>query len=63
MLPTYTSLNVCQEHVLEKLLTDGTVRSKFVLLEDSSDLNSLCTARKYQIVWQGYGRTMYETRE
>ena len=62
MLPTYTSLNVCQTPVLEKLLTDGTVRSKFVLLADSSDLNKLCAARKYRIVWQGYGRTMYETR-
>ena len=62
MLPTYTSLNVCQTPVLEKLLTDGTVRSKFVLLADGSDLNKLCAARKYRIVWQGYGRTMYETR-
>ena len=62
MLPTYTSLNVCQTPVLEKLLTDGTVRSKFVLLADGSDLNKLCAARKYRIVWQGYGRTMYATR-
>ena len=63
MLPTYTSLNVCQTPVLEKLLTDAAVRSKFVLLADSSDLNRLCAARKYRIVWQGYGRTMYQTRE
>ena len=63
MLPTYTSLNVCQTHVLEKLLTDGTVRSKFVLLADGSDLNKLCVAQKYRVVWQGYGRTMYQTRD
>ena len=63
MLPTYTSLNVCQTPVLEKLLTDGTVRSKFVLLSDGSNLNELCVKQKYRVVWQGYGRTMYQTRD
>ena len=62
MLPTYTSLNVCQKCVLEKLLTDRTIRSKFVLLPDSSDLIRLCEAGGYKIVWQGYGRTMYQVR-
>jgi hypothetical protein len=63
MLPTYTSLNVCQTAVLEKLLTDGTVRSKFVLLSEKSDLNKLCETQKYPVVWQGYGRIMYRTRD
>ena len=62
MLPTYTSLNVCQKGVLEKLLTEKTIRSKFVLLSDTSDLNSICAANKYPVVWQGYGRTMYQVR-
>ena len=63
MLPTYTSLNVCQTAVLEKLLTEGSVRSKFVLLSEKSDLNKLCEKQKYRIVWQGYGRIMYQTRD
>ena len=63
MLPTYTSLNVCQTAVLEKLLTDGSVRSKFVLLSEKSDLNKLCEKQKYRVVWQGYGRIMYQTRD
>ena len=63
MLPTYTSLNVCQKGVLEKLLTEKTIRSKFVLLSDTSDLNSICAANKYPVVWQGYGRTMYQVRQ
>ena len=63
MLPTYTSLNVCQTAVLEKLLTEGTVRSKFVLLSEKSDLNKLCEKQKYRVVWQGYGRIMYQTRD
>ena len=63
MLPSYISPNICQTQVLRNLLTNGTIRSKFVLLEDSSDLNQLCTAKKYRVVWQGYGRTMYATRE
>ena len=63
MLPTYTSLNVCQDEVLEKLLKDGTLRSRFVILSDSSELNKLCVDRGYRVVWQGYERTMYQTRE
>lgn len=63
MLPTYTSLNVCQKSVLEKLLQDKTVRSKFILLADSSDLNELCVQNKYRVVWQGYNRTMYQIRD
>ncbi|MGX8684746.1 MAG: hypothetical protein ACSW78_05630 [Lachnospiraceae bacterium] len=63
MLPTYTSLNVCQTAVLEKLLTEGSVRSKFVLLSEKSDLNKLCEKQKYRVVWQGYGRIMYQTRD
>ena len=63
MLPTYTSLNVCQKPVLQELLQGGGIRSKFVLLADSSDLNKLCAQRGYRVVWQGYGRTMYQTRD
>ena len=63
MLPTYTSLNVCQTAVLEKLLTDAKLRSKFVLPSEKSDLNRLCEKQKYRIVWHGYGRIMYQTRD
>ena len=63
MLPTYTSLNVCQNGVMEKFLTDGTLKSKFVLLENDSKLNALCVKRGYRVVWQGYDRIMYQTRD
>ncbi len=63
MLPTYTSLNVCQHAVLEELLTSGKIRSKFVLLAEDSDLTPLCTGNGYEIVWKGYGRIMYRTSE
>ena len=63
MLPTYTSLNVCQKAVLTRLLETGTVRSKFVILDNNSELNDLCLKNKYRVVWQGYDRTMYCTRE
>ena len=63
MLPTYTSLNVCQNGVMEKFLTEGTLRSKFVLLENDSKLNALCVKRGYRVVWQGYDRIMYQTRD
>lgn len=63
MLPTYTSLNVCQTGVMEKFLKDGTLRSKFVILEKSSALTALCTEKNYRIVWEGYGRILYQTRD
>ncbi len=63
MLPTYTSLNVCQTHVLKQLLEEGKVRSRFVLLGNGSGLNELCVKQKYRVVWQGYDRTMYQIRD
>ena len=63
MLPTYTSLNVCQNGVMEELIGGGTLRSRFVILEETSGLNARCAEKKYRIVWKGYGRTLYQTRE
>ena len=63
MLPTYTSLNVCQNGVMEELISGGTLRSRFVILEETSGLNARCAEKKYRIVWKGYGRTLYQTRE
>ena len=62
MLPTYTSLNVCQKGVLQDLLTRKKLQSKFVILENTSDLNELCRKNGYLVIWEGYGRTLYRTR-
>ena len=62
MLPTYTSLNVCQKGVLQDLLTRKKLQSKFVILENTSDLNELCKKNGYLVIWEGYGRTLYRTR-
>lgn len=63
MLPSYTALNVCQAAFMEEHLADGTLKSKYVLLQSSSDLNELCVKHKYRVVWEGYGRIMYRTRD
>jgi hypothetical protein len=62
MLPTYASLNVCQAAYMEEHLTAGTLKSKFVILPASSDLCAVCTGRGDRVVWEGYGRIMYQLR-
>ena len=62
MLPSYTALNICQLSKMETLLKERSIRSKFVLLEKDSELNALCTANRYPVVWKGYGRILYKTR-
>ena len=62
MLPSYTALNICQLSKMETLLKERSIRSKFVLLEKGSELNALCTANRYPVVWKGYGRILYKTR-
>ena len=63
MLPTYASLNVCQAAYMQEHLTDGTLKSKFVLLPASSDLCDVCAGHGWPVVWEGYGRTMYQLRD
>ena len=63
MLPTYASLNVCQAAYMQEHLTDGTLKSKFVLLPASSDLCDVCAKHGWPVVWEGYGRLMYQLRD
>ena len=62
MLPSYIALNVCTTDKMMELMETDTLRSKYVLLESSSDLNEICQKKNYKVVWEGYGRLLYQAR-
>ena len=62
MLPDYIALNVCKRAKMIELLETDTLRSKYVLLETSSDLNEMCQKKKYKVIWEGYDRLLYQVR-
>ena len=60
-LPTYINPSTCKDDYLEEAISNDEIKSKYVMLTDTHSLNEICSD-KYEIIYQGYGHTIYQTR-
>ena len=63
LMPAYTAFNICQYQVLQEKIETGTLKSRYVLLADDSDLNRVCEqAGTMDRIWERYGHILYKVR-
>ena len=61
LLPDYTVTNICTEDVLSEKLRSGTVRSRYIMLEEDDASNARC-AETFEKIWEYDGTVLYRTR-
>ncbi len=60
-IPTYMNMNSCKKEFLEKAITEGTLKSKYLCLPATGSLNKLA-AEHYEKIYEGSGHIIYKTR-
>lgn len=57
--PTHTAFGMCTEDYLKNAIITDSLKSKYIYVEEDSELNNLC-AEKYLSIWKQEGYVIYE---
>lgn len=57
--PTHTAFGMCTEDYLKNAIITDSLKSKYIYVEEDSELNNLC-AEKYSSIWKQEGYVIYE---